>query len=492
MRQSFHSVALASVASIGLAACGALTPLPESTTARRDAAVAIADRGLLESPLETVRPVDPDSQPRGSLSWAIAAATTSSPAVREALYGVVTSSAAVRETNSAFLPDVSLNGAVGGTDNSGVTQIQRYGVLGLGGGLTLFDGGARDARSDYARFKLIGSMHTAAERLQAVGLSVTEAYLDVLRHREVLAIAEENVRTHEGFEQMVQRRIREGQSSDAELGQVRARLENAKARRSEAATALADARARFERFVGSEPNDLRRPDRLSISRDVALLRELGTKHPALLVAKSEVQAAIAALRAVDAERGGSLGVQLSNAGFTWLMAARDPLTLGLAVLQATIPLSDAWKGVPRIERAVAQVRVAVARAQDLERQIDLAISLAFNASVGADQQRQHALAEARHLERVGRAFLAQYEAGSRALIEVLNAQAERALGASRAVTASYAADFARHRIAAAIGTHAANLGYAEWQQRKADDTAFQNAIDDAALVEQRGANTQDR
>lgn len=107
-----------------------------------------------------------------------------------------------------------------------------------------------EARIDSAALRVLAAS-------EAVGLDAVETYIDVLRHRRLLSLADANITQHNDILALVNIRYKGGNSPVSDLDQTRERLAGARAVHAEIRTALQTAEARYTEVVGMRPGRLR-------------------------------------------------------------------------------------------------------------------------------------------------------------------------------------------------------------------------------------------
>ena len=94
-------------------------------------------------------------------------------------------------------------------------------------------------------------------RSEAVGLNSVEAYIDVVRHNELLALADDNVRRHQALLKIIQERYDGGRSPIGDLEQTVERVESAKALVARIKVARETAKAKYKNAVGVPASNLK-------------------------------------------------------------------------------------------------------------------------------------------------------------------------------------------------------------------------------------------
>src|SRR5207247_838681 len=87
-----------------------------------------------------------------------------------------------------------------------------------------------------------------------VALSAVQAYLDILRNQELVAVARKNVAAHQSSFTMVRHLGEQGLGRDADTDQTSGRLELAKANLRSAQNNLENAKITFQKVTGMMPH----------------------------------------------------------------------------------------------------------------------------------------------------------------------------------------------------------------------------------------------
>lgn len=212
-----------------------------------------------------------------------------------------------REAFGGYLPslDVSAAGGMGDRDYDGRGSYNRnYAEVSLT--QMLFDGFrvrnavARAEHSSRARYyELLDEAETKA-------LEAGEVYLSVLRHRELVTLAQKNVANHQRVQRHVSERADQGVSNRADLQQIDGRLSLARSNLMTEIANLQSVTARFQRLVGRFPAEHLSPYEVQEQAVPAELREVleavYANNPALFAAFEEIQASEASYGEAKAGR----------------------------------------------------------------------------------------------------------------------------------------------------------------------------------------------
>ena len=180
---------------------------------------------------------------------------------------------------------------------------------------TLFDGffAASEVQRQTARVDLAALRVVATS--EAVGLDATQAYLDVLREQELVALAEDNQKTHERYLEDMKARLRGGTGSMADVRQAESRLARAIATVAEEKGKEQDAETSYIKSVGEAPDGLSKPssveDQMPATVDMAVAMAIELSPP-VQVANADIQVSQAELRQSRADYYPTVKLQLGE------------------------------------------------------------------------------------------------------------------------------------------------------------------------------------
>ena len=413
---------------------------------------------------------------------AVQLALSSNPQVLGAQADVRAAGFDVKQARAGYLPSVDLNNNIG-REHSNIKQLGRGGhgdsdlwrrESGLVVSQLLWDGNATRSEVRRRAALLNSAEHSLADTQNAIAFRAVEVYLDVLRNRELVELARENLKAHDATLQNVQAKQTSGVGNNADVQQARARVALAASTLTSRQGSLLEAAARYERVTGQPPAELAKPN-VTLSGlvkngavDVAELRSATeaaqqkalTEHPAVLRAAANVEAAAAAIKAAmsafhprvnlegtldrDDDVAGVSGVRNSEA---IMVVARWNLFRG---------------GADRAQQMAATERKESAdeQMQDTYRSIAENVAIAFESRATSEsrlgQLQQYVASSAGTLD----AYEAQFALNRRTLLDVLNAEGELFNARSNLVVGAYDDAVNSYFIEASKGALAGKLGAA--------------------------------
>ena len=196
-----------------------------------------------------------------SMKNAVKTALTTNPSSKASLSDVRATSDELSGLKSEYLPSIDLFGELGGqvVENDNVLSVSDNGRLNatrqisVSTELTLFDGFRRANLIYRNAARLDGSIYRLLANSETIALNAVEAYIDVVRHRNLLHIAKRNVSRHFELADQVRARVSGGKSPVSDGFQAQERVLAACEAVTGIEQSLRDTEARYKRVVGHKP-----------------------------------------------------------------------------------------------------------------------------------------------------------------------------------------------------------------------------------------------
>jgi outer membrane protein, adhesin transport system len=179
------------------------------------------------------------------------------PEVQSQWHNFVEATSNQKQAKAGYLPTVDFNVTYGKEDrefdnrdwfNQGQTELTLTQML--------FDGfrvRSRVKQGDYAALKSYYELNDAVERK---ALEASQSYVDVLRYRELVRLAQANFDNHQRVYNQIEQRAQQGVGNRADLSQISGRLSLAQTNLMTEKSNLNDVTYRFISIVGYTPKDL--------------------------------------------------------------------------------------------------------------------------------------------------------------------------------------------------------------------------------------------
>jgi len=372
----------------------------------------------------------PPSLANSDLGQAVSRAITTSPTVGRGEAALREAEAGLLAESGPFLPQVSVGLHSTGEAGFSVGSFASLSQL-------IYDGGASASRQTAARARVLGSQVGRLDAASRAALGAVQAWAQVVTARALADAAEHSLRALEATSAKIDARAKAGLGSSAEALTAQSRLANDRAALATAQSDVLQAEAIFAEAFGAPP----KPD-IALPPLAPSLPQPGVDDSPLLIrAQAEVFAAEADRTAVLAGRMPAVSLSLSA-------IPGEQAVSGLGVQQA---LSQARGRKARIAAAEAQVE---ARRVDLDatrRELDSRLRILSAQESAIDGRVQAARAAAAANQANLEIARSQFQAGTRSLIELLDAERETLSSEQVQIQADHDSAVVGYAILAASG-----------------------------------------
>jgi len=378
-----------------------------------------------------------------SLNDALASAYQSNPVLQAARAQLRATDEQVPEALSGWRPTVNaeLAGGAGVDDNHDDGRL--LGLAQLRITQPIYTGGRTGAAVAQAENLVQAQRAQLVAAEQQVLLQSVTAYMDVVRAESVLTLNENNEKVVRDQRDSARRRQAAGAASDTDVSQAESRLALAEAQRTQAEAALNSTRAAYREQIGALPATLTPPPLpagVPASGDDAVAAAAG--HPYVIAAEFAEKAARDGVDVVL----GEMRPQVSLEGD--LLTNKETARV---LARVTIPLYQAG-GVDA--RARSSKEIYGERRFDTEtqqRQTAAEAAAAWYAYEAAGAQIGSFQTQIDTAKKALAGTRRDYEAGTRTLLDVLDAQQELLGAQTNLVGARHDQVAAAYRVLAAIG-----------------------------------------
>jgi len=333
----------------------------------------------------------------------------------------------------------------------------------------LFDGQGTISEINRQKARVESTAHRVGEVAEFIGLDVVEAYLEVLRQRDLLAISRANVEDHIKILETIRTGAQAGTVTEGDVSQALARQAQARATASSTEQALREAEALFIQKVGDMPGSMAFPeiprDRLPAGVEDAV-RQAVTQSPTLAVYESDIKVAQAEFEGsgstlyptVELQANATVGNDLDG------IEGDDNRQSVLAVMRWNLYRGGGDQA--RQREFMHRHAVSKERRADAARQVEKDVRDTWAGMLAAAERAQQFLEQANANEKVVNVYLDQFSLDRRTLLDVLDSQNELFVSRSSHVNALYTEMFAVFRVLALKGELLNTLGVAKPREAK--------------------------
>ena len=386
------------------------------------------------------------------------------------------------QARSGYFPSVDLNLARG-KEHTDTPQVLALGVgsqtlLRRESSVTLtqriFDGRATSSEVERQTARLDAASQRLAAVREEIALRTAQVYIEVLKNRELVKLANDSLRAHLQTLEKVRLRVRGGVGQRADQEQTLGRVALAKSTVSARAGALREAETNYQTVLGKPAGELLDPDvkhndAVSTgSIDMAILaqsirqasEEAASINPALRAANADVNAAEAAVRGAKSAYYPRFNFEAS--------ANRNENIAGIPgnFNNEALMLVLRWNllrggGDLAQERAFAERRyVALDTAANVRRDVEERVAVALHQKATSEERLGYLQDHVKFSNEALQSYQEQLDLGRRTLLDVLNAENELFTARSNLTVGKYDDLFNQYSVEAAKGTLVRSLGIA--------------------------------
>lgn len=295
-----------------------------------------------------------------------------------------------------------------------------------------------------------------------IALEAGRAYLDVLRFRFLLNLAEDNYVQHRATYEQLLRRTQSGVGRRVDLEQAASRLALAEVNLTTETANLHDVTARYLRLVNEQPPTVAfAPGMLSRAYPAsqkAALEKLAQRNPALWAAQENIEAAQEELAAKRAPFYPRVDFRARTDHGSNYQALNGERVNNVAEVVMTYNLFNGGSDQARVRQYAEKKHVATDLRDKACRDTRQTLSIAYNDVKRLREQAAFVASQVDLLEKTRDAYRDQYNVGQRTLLDLLDTENELLAARRSAINADVDLSLAYLRTYAGMGTLLEFLG----------------------------------
>lgn len=411
---------------------------------------------------------------------AVSQAINSNPAVLSAGASARASVFDLRRARGGYYPTLDFDAGYGPEDTNS-KQLKLAGndrgtmdrrETGLTARQLLWDGFATRSEVERRVALLNAADYSLSDTREAIAFRAAESFLDVIRSRELVKLARENVASHQKMLGNVEARSDRGVGNRADVEQAVARLALARSVLTAREGALRESVARYERVVGSVPDDLTTPmpqasgltaaegvDQTQLDSAIANgMDQALDGHPAVLQSQAEAEAAAAEIRAAKSAYHPTVNLEgrlRRDDNISGVEGTRNSTAI-MVVAQWNLFRGGSDKAAEMA--AVERKSAATELIDDTKRAVAENVAIAYQARAISEARikylEQHVNASLATLE----SYRSQFELSRRTLLDLLNAENELFNARSNLVSGKFEDLVNQYFVEASKGQLTSSLG----------------------------------
>ncbi len=409
-----------------------------------------------------------------TLEGAVAKTLVTNPEINMVLSRTGAAQMAHKGAFSGYLPSLDVSAGIGKERTSKesldtVTYTRKE--LGLSFRQMLFDGFATSAEYDRTGFEATAEQYALYAEAEDVSLKAVSAYLNVVKGKEILALSEENLVTHEKIYSDIKKRTDAGIGSSSDLSQIEGRLARANSNVINAQNNLADAETDYLRVVNEFPEELEvpNPDFSALPDSFAkVIKKAMDEHPRLKSSRQDIYAAHAQHEVAKSNYYPKFTLEVDNNMLDNADGNEGRNDKLAGMLRMRYNLYQGGKDKSFVEQTAFSVSESKYVSERTIRELHQGARLSWDAKRYLKQQtsflNKHVVAS----EKTRDAYAKQFTLGKRTLLDVLNTETELFDAKSDLVGAKYDEMESNYRILNSMGQLLGSLKVARpahWQEK---------------------------
>jgi adhesin transport system outer membrane protein len=385
------------------------------------------------------------------------------PEIQAGVNGRMSADYQLKAAKGGYLPRIDILAGYGreGTDSVTTRAAGGAGYQTLNRGESsirlsqmVFDGFATSSEVGRQQANVNAHAYSLMGTSERTALTVAQVYLDVLTRREFVALAEDNLKSHERIYDQIQLRTSRGVGRMADLDQAEARLAQARNNLITEQTNLADSQTGYLSVVGQEPDQLTRPQGYIATMPATLneaRQQMVENSPILRSAESDIAAAEKQYDAAKSSFYPRFDAELGRTADNNVDGMDGHNNEWQAMLRMRFNVFNGGSNKADLESKSYQTTQALDIRNNALRQLNEELGLAWNAYNNAAAQVPIAQNYVNHSISVRTAYQQQFSLGERTLLDLLDSENELFTAQRRLVEVKNLQMFTQYRIKATMG-----------------------------------------
>jgi adhesin transport system outer membrane protein len=318
----------------------------------------------------------------------------------------------------------------------------------------LFDGFATSSEVGRQQATVNSRAYSLLNTSERTALTVAQVYLDVMTRREMVRLAEDNLKSHERIFDQIRLRTTRGVGRMADMDQAEARLAQARNNLLTEQANLADAQTNYLSAVGEMPDQLSQPQGFIALMPANLneaRQQMIENSPVLRSAESDIAAAEKQYQAAKSSFYPRFDAELGRTADNNIGGEQGHNNSWEAMVRMRFNLYSGGSNKAELESKSYQANQALDIRNNALRQLNEEVGLAWNAYNNANAQLPIAQQYVDRSNSVRTAYQQQFSLGERTLLDLLDSENELFTAQQRLVQIKNQQLYTQYRIKADMG-----------------------------------------
>jgi len=411
-----------------------------------------------------------------SLEQAVAFTFDNHPELRVAYSRFKVSEEQIGQAEAGYWPTIDLTAGIGyeytdspstrrqiGTDGEGTAELPRR-EIGLSLKQEIFSGFHTLSEVERTRYTTSADQWRLHGIAEDIALRVSKVYIDLIKAKQLVALAEKNLASHQEIYDQIKQRTDSGFGSAADLSQINGRMAKAHSNLIASKNNFLDSQVIFYRVVEQRPNNLVIPypdgSLLPKTKEEGLQLTL-KNHPVIKSSVMDIEAANAQYSAAKSSYYPKVSFEL-NANYNDNLDGEDGISFGgtdvggqnnevVAMLRFSYNIFSGGKNDAYARETAYKINEAKELRSSVHRQVTEGFILSWNAFEQLNLQKKYIKMHVISSKDTQSDYKEQFKIGQRSLLDLLDTENELYQARRDFLDAEFTEISAQYRILHAMG-----------------------------------------
>lgn len=384
---------------------------------------------------------------------------STNPIVLERLKNYNATKEDITTAQAGYYPKLDLSIGVGKEDGEKpLNQEFDYSVYQNSLTLTqnLFKGFETISRVKEQENRTIASAYSYIEKVNDTSFKMVNAYIQVMKNRELLTIQKENVEINTEIFKKVQKLYDAGLTTLSEVNKIESSLSLAKSNYVVQENTLLDVTYNLQKVLGRqvEPQSMNKPTlNVALPANIEEATQFAMQNnPSLLVGKYNIKLAQAVYQEKKSPFYPSIDLEISQAMNKNLSGIEGKYENLRAMAYLKYNLFNGFADEAGLQKSVSSIYQEIETKNRLGREVTEGLNLSWVANEKLTTQLEHLNEYKKFSLQTLTLYSKEYDLGRRSLLDLLSAQNDFIAAKAQIITTEYNTLFAKYRILDAMGT----------------------------------------
>lgn len=320
----------------------------------------------------------------------------------------------------------------------------------------IFKGFETTYQVDQQENRTISSAYSYIEKVNDTSFEMVNTYIQVMRNKELLQTAQENIDINQEIFKKVQKLYEAGLTTLSEVNKIESSLSLAKSNYVVQENTLMDVTYNMQRVLGRflDPETMVKPE-LNVALPASIeeaAQYAMQNNPSLLVSKYNVKLAQATYKEKKSPFYPKVDIEVSQSMNENLSAIEGTDNRFRAMAYLSYNFFNGFADSSALQKSISQVHQEVQSKNTIRRSVIEGLNLSWAANEKLGDQLVHLQEYKKFSLKTLTLYSKEYDLGRRSLLDLLSAQNDFIGAKSQIINTEYSILFAKYRILDAMGT----------------------------------------